>query len=158
MAKTDYVQFNFRLNLNNPHHLKIYRTLTDLNTDIHKSRTNFIVEALSEYIGGISDDNLTKDGARNKTTYARREDLEQMEERVTAKVMKEVAEFMSRAALESQGFGNPIIQMMQQVIQAGKQPQAAIQPAGDAPLDLEEPDAALEEMAVLFSQDNYGEE
>ena len=38
MARKDVEQFNLRLNLNNPNHLKIYRTFQDLNTDIHKSR------------------------------------------------------------------------------------------------------------------------
>ena len=46
MARKDVEQFNLRLNLNNPNHLKIYRTFQDLNTDIHKSRNNFIIEAL----------------------------------------------------------------------------------------------------------------
>lgn len=44
MARKDVEQFNLRLNLNNPNHLKIYRTFQDLNTDIHKSRNNFIIE------------------------------------------------------------------------------------------------------------------
>ena len=50
MARKDVEQFNLRLNLNNPNHLKIYRTFQDLNTDIHKSRNNFIIEALLRYI------------------------------------------------------------------------------------------------------------
>lgn len=36
-------QYSFHLNLNNPDHLKIYRTLEDLNTDIHKSVSNFVI-------------------------------------------------------------------------------------------------------------------
>lgn len=59
MARKDVEQFNLRLNLNNSNHLKIYRTFQDLNTDIHKSRNNFIIEALLRYINGISDEDLT---------------------------------------------------------------------------------------------------
>ena len=64
MARKDVEQFNLRLNLNNPNHLKIYRTFQDLNTDIHKSRNNFIIEALLRYINGISDEDLTFTGAK----------------------------------------------------------------------------------------------
>lgn len=39
-------QYSFHLNLNNPDHLKIYRTLEDLNTDIHKSVSNFVIKAV----------------------------------------------------------------------------------------------------------------
>lgn len=47
-------QYSFHLNLNNPDHLKIYRTLEDLNTDIHKSVSNFVIKALIQYINNAS--------------------------------------------------------------------------------------------------------
>ena len=47
-------QYSFHLNLNNPDHLKIYRTLEDLNTDIHKSVSNFVIKAIIQYINGAS--------------------------------------------------------------------------------------------------------
>ena len=60
MARKDVEQFNLRLNLNNPNHLKIYRTFQDLNTDIHKSRNNFIIEALLRYIQELKTQPLMK--------------------------------------------------------------------------------------------------
>ena len=53
-------QYSFHLNLNNPDHLKIYRTLEDLNTDIHKSVSNFVIKAIIQYINGASKPSLTK--------------------------------------------------------------------------------------------------
>ena len=49
-------QYSFHLNLNNPDHLKIYRTLEDLNTDIHKSVSNFVIKAVIQYINDASTD------------------------------------------------------------------------------------------------------
>ena len=155
MARTDYVQYNFRLNLNKPEHLKIYRVLTDLNLDIHKSRTNFIIDALSRYINGVPDENLTNEGERSE--YITRQDLEQMEFRITEKVMQEVARIVGRAVMESHSFANPFMQMVPQAWQGGQQVYVP-QGTGQAGEDTENPDKALEEMAMLFSQDNYGEE
>ena len=155
MARTDYVQYNFRLNLNKPEHLKIYRVLTDLNLDIHKSRTNFIIDALIRYINGVPDENLTNEGERSE--YITRQDLEQMEFRITEKVMQEVAKIVGRAVMESHSFTNPFMQMVPQAWQGGQQVYAP-QGTGHTGEDTENPDKALEEMAMLFSQDNYGEE
>lgn len=69
MARKDVEQFNLRLNLNNPNHLKIYRTFQDLNTDIHKSRNNFIIEALLRYINGISDVILCQEKVQIKNDF-----------------------------------------------------------------------------------------
>ena len=50
MAKSrDSKQFSFRVNFNNPDHLKVYRTLMDLNLDIHKSVSSFVIKALVQY-------------------------------------------------------------------------------------------------------------
>ena len=59
-------QYSFHLNLNNPDHLKIYRTLEDLNTDIHKSVSNFVIKAIIQYINGASKSSLTKSGKNEK--------------------------------------------------------------------------------------------
>ena len=59
-------QYSFHLNLNNPDHLKIYRTLEDLNTDIHKSVSNFVIKAVIQYINDASRSSLTKSGKNEK--------------------------------------------------------------------------------------------
>lgn len=66
-------QYSFHLNLNNPDHLKIYRTLEDLNTDIHKSVSNFVIKAVIQYINDASRASLTKSGMsqdKAKATFA----------------------------------------------------------------------------------------
>lgn len=138
MARKDVEQFNLRLNLNNPNHLKIYRTFQDLNTDIHKSRNNFIIEALLRYINGISDEDLTFTGAKKKQEadrYVTQSEIAELETRITAKVMKEVAEMMGRAALGNQGMMiNPM--MMQSYMQMAQTTQQ------EAPKENETSDSA----------------
>ena len=160
MARKDVEQFNLRLNLNNPNHLKIYRTFQDLNTDIHKSRNNFIIEALLRYINGSSEEALTISGAKKKQEedgFVTRSELAGLENRITTKVMKEVAEFMSRAALNSQSIMNPF--MMQSYMQMGQEARQAPQKEREADTgEVEEADPALKEMSLLFSQGDFGEE
>ena len=153
MPRSDYLQYNFRLNLNNPDHLRVYRTLTDLNRDIHKSKSSFIVTALLRYIDGASMDELTNEGAKQKKDIITREEYEQLVSRVTA--LENVLEFMSRAALTNTGLGNPYMQMIQFAMQ-NTMKQENLQTV--TPGEQEEAEKALEEMAMLFSQEHYGEE
>ena len=157
MARKDVVQYNLRLNLNNPNHLKIFRTLQDLNTDIHKSRNNFITEALLRYINCSSEDELTNSGAKKKQEengFVTRSELVELESIITAKVMKEVAEFMSRAALSNQNMMNPL--MMQSYMQMIPNNQQMSEENRTTDKDeLEKTDSTLEEMSLLFSQGNF---
>ncbi|MEE0963353.1 MAG: hypothetical protein U0L73_03920 [Ruminococcus bromii] len=160
MARKDVEQFNLRLNLNNPNHLKIYRTFQDLNTDIHKSRNNFIIEALLRYINGISDEDLTFTGAKKKQEadrYVTQSEIAELETRITAKVMKEVAEMMGRAALGNQGMMiNPM--MMQSYMQMAQTTQQEAPKENETKDVIEEEDATLQEMSLMFAQGEFGKE
>lgn len=161
MARKDVEQYNLRLNLNNPNHLKIFRTFQDLNTDIHKSRNNFIIEALLRYINGSNDEDLTNSGAKKKQEecgFVTHKELMELESRITAKVMKEVAEMLGRAALGSQGMMmNPM--MLQNYMQMSRTGQKEVQNEDVTDNnEQEETDATLEEMSVLFAQGGFGEE
>ena len=153
MAKDDYVPCSFRLNLNNPSHLKVYRVLSDLNLEIHKSKTNFIIAAILSYIGVKTDAELTNQGAKEleeRKGYATREELYEMESRITVKVMKEVAEIMSKAALANQETSN--FGMTQQ-----NMPQSESSTESNKTPE-EKPDATLEEMSLMFANGDFGEE
>lgn len=79
MSKEDGNQHSFRLNLNNPNHLLIHKTLNDLNKDIHKSKSNFIINALLKYINGYSEEELTNSAAEQrakKEGYVTRKEIE----------------------------------------------------------------------------------
>ena len=160
MARKDVEQFNLRLNLNNPNHLKIYRTFQDLNTDIHKSRNNFIIEALLRYINGISEEDLTITGAKKKQEadrYVTQSEIAELETRITAKVMKEVAEMMGIAALGNQGMMiNPM--MMQSYMQMAQTTEQEAPKENETKDVTEEEDATLQEMSLMFAQGEFGKE
>lgn len=109
-------QYSFHLNLNNPDHLKIYRTLEDLNTDIHKSVSNFVIKAIIQYINGASKSSLTKSGKNEKENlegYVTRQELAEANLLLKAEVMKEVAQLFGNAAMNTQHLVTP--ELMQQI-------------------------------------------
>ena len=150
-------QYSFHLNLNNPDHLKIYRTLEDLNTDIHKSVSNFVIKAVIQYINDASRSSLTKSGKNEKENlegYVTRQELSEAKLQIKADVMKEVAQLFGDAAMNTQQVVTPALmqQMMSMIPENAEKKKDSDKPE-------EEPtDAALEEMSVLFAQGNFGEE
>ena len=126
-------QYSFHLNLNNPDHLKIYRTLEDLNTDIHNH--------------GASRASLTKSGKNEKENlegYVTRQELSEAKLQIKADVMKEVAQLFGNAAMNTQQVVTPAFmqQMMQMIPENAEQKKDS-----DKPEEETEPtDAALKEM------------
>ena len=152
-------QYSFHLNLNNPDHLKIYRTLEDLNTDIHKSVSNFVIKAVIQYINDASRSSLTKSGKNEKETlegYVTRQELSEAKLQIKADVMKEVAQLFGNAAMNTQQVVTPALmqQMMSMIPENAEKKKDSDKPEEEA----EPTDAALEEMSVLFAQGNFGEE
>ena len=152
-------QYSFHLNLDNPDHLKVYRTLEDLNTDIHRSISNFVVKAVVQYINGASRSSLTMTGKEEKDNlegFVTRQELGEAKLQIKAEVMKEVAQLFGNAAMNTQQVVTPAFmqQMMQTIPENAEQKKDS-----DKPKEETEPtDAALEEMSVLFAQGNFGEE
>ena len=91
MAKTDVIRYTLRLNLNNPVHLEIHEALRSLNTDIYKSQNIFMIEAISRYING---DGKGTDDPERMDTEAKKKEQEELEKRVTDRVMKEMMAFL----------------------------------------------------------------
>ena len=60
MPKENVAGFSLRLNLDNEQHMRIYKVLHDLNVDIHKSKNQFMVEALDFYIRSFEEEELVK--------------------------------------------------------------------------------------------------
>jgi hypothetical protein len=91
--KDDVIQYTFRLNLTNEDHLEIHQTLQSLNKGVYKSQNNFIMDSILRNIRNYTREELLSDAAleqENNAGYINRKDLENLEQRVTEKVMKEV--------------------------------------------------------------------
>ena len=50
MSRDDSILYSFRLNINNPEHLKLHKILRDLDTSVYKSKSNFIIEILKNFL------------------------------------------------------------------------------------------------------------
>lgn len=60
MARKQYEQFCLRFSLDNPEHVKLFRILNNLDTDIYRSKNQFVLEALDAYVSGKSIEELCK--------------------------------------------------------------------------------------------------
>lgn len=91
--KDDVIQYTFRLNLTNHDHLAIHQILQNLNKGVYKSQNNFITDSILRNIRNYTREELLSDAAleqEHNTEYIKRIELEDLEQRVTGKVMKEV--------------------------------------------------------------------
>jgi restriction endonuclease Mrr len=152
-------QYTFRINFNNPDHLKVYRTLEDLNLKIHKSVSSFVIKAILFYIKSYSEEGITNSGLENKANkegYVTRQELEEIESRIRMDVIKEVAQMLSDSVLKSQNGMSP--EMFQQMMQMMKSQTGNEGSKSGNDSNSEETDAALEEMSLLFASGNFGEE
>lgn len=60
MARKQYEQFCLRFSMENPTHVKLFRIINNLDSDIYRSKNQFIMEALEAYVSGKSIDELCK--------------------------------------------------------------------------------------------------
>ena len=137
-------QYCFRISLDNPEHLRVYRTLEDLNLNIHKSISSFVVKALLAYIKSADDSELTNTGMAEKDrqeVIITKEYIDKIKNEIRIDVLKEVARMINDMNINNQRMNN-----------------SAEKPEQESQREEEKPDAALEEMSVLFSQGGFGEE
>ena len=91
MAKDNLLYYSFRLNVNNPQHVKINNVLKDLDPE-YKSKNQFLVDAAEFYIDHMGEENITVSGAERKAArkgYVTRAEYDEMKERLKQEVMTE---------------------------------------------------------------------
>jgi len=108
--KDDVIQYTFRLNLTNQEHLTIHQTLQNLNKGIHKSQNQFITDSILRNIRNYAREELLSEAALEQelgTGYIKRKELEDLEQRVTDKVMKEVVNLLCSSLAGRAGVSAP---------------------------------------------------
>lgn len=86
MGKGNIVYHNLRMNLDNEQHRRVHSVLAELNTDVHKSVNQFLIDAADSYISRIAGNELTKEPEQTgECLYVRREELEQMGESLNSR-------------------------------------------------------------------------
>lgn len=160
MAKKDYAkQYCFRLNLDNPDHLRVYRVLEDLNLNIHRSISNFVVKALLSYIKGNDASMMTnkgKDEADKNNGYVSKKELDGIKKQIRDEVLGDVINIISNTALVNQSAMNQVY--MQQLMTLKTDHQDIGKVSKSSSSEESKPDDTLEEMSLLFANGNFGEE
>ena len=99
MAKSNICYHNVRLNLDNEQHCRIHKVLAELNTEIHKSVNQFIVDAVDYYIRSLNDESLVKGAGEPKKDagYITREDLDGIRSELKNEVKNEIIMLLGAA-------------------------------------------------------------
>ena len=99
MAKSNICYHNVRLNLDNEQHCRVHKVLAELNTDIHKSVNQFIVDAVDYYIRSLNDESLVKGAGEQKKEagYITREDLDGIRSDLKNEVKNEIIMLLGAA-------------------------------------------------------------
>ena len=99
MAKSNICYHNVRLNLDNEQHCRIHKVLAELNTEIHKSVNQFIVDAVDYYIHSLNDESLVKGAGEPKKDagYITREDLDGIRSELKNEVKNEIIMLLGAA-------------------------------------------------------------
>lgn len=96
MAANDIVQYNLRLNLNNPIHLKIHQRLLNVNTDIYKSKNKYLVKTLYRGLFGENEnfDEIKELEPINLKDIVQKKELPEIERRIEGKIMEEMIKLL----------------------------------------------------------------
>lgn len=80
MARSKFRNFTIRLSGENEQHIKVRNLLEDLNMDIHKSKSQFIIDAIEFYFDSFDEAELTNSGYERqqkcREEYVLREEME----------------------------------------------------------------------------------
>jgi hypothetical protein len=132
----------FRLNINNPDHLKIHKILRDLDLSIYKSKSSFIVEILKAHLLGdgeyvpLSDSDVAQQGG-----YVTKEYVDNLKADIRKELENEIR----------QELFNMVISAISGVGQAVKMEQTQSVKKNDTGVNDEETDKLMEELTNRWS-------
>lgn len=78
MARENLIYNSFRLNMNNPQHVKINNVLKNLNPKIFKSRNQFIADAVEFYSEHYGDESFIEHNEEHDIQFVTREEIEEI--------------------------------------------------------------------------------
>lgn len=111
MENNNCRHMSIRLNYDNPEHVRIMDMLDDLNTEVHKSKNQFILTAITYYMDSIKSGDLTYSGRREQeereARFATKEDVEAAVAGMSRTIKTELYEELIRF-LGSMAFGTAV--------------------------------------------------
>ncbi|MCD8039279.1 MAG: hypothetical protein LUE96_09385 [Lachnospiraceae bacterium] len=104
MGKGNIVYHNLRMNLDNEQHRRVHLVLSDLNTDVHKSVNQFLIDAADSYISRLAGSELTNKGQQSgECPYITKEDMEQLRREMKDELQKEMIVLLGSALTGNKG-------------------------------------------------------
>lgn len=121
MGKGNIVYHNLRMNLDNEQHRRVHLVLSDLNTDVHKSVNQFLIDAADAYINRLAGNELTNDDKpkTGESLYVTREDLEKMRKEIRDDLQREMIIILGSALTGSRGMTMPEVRTEKENVAAG---------------------------------------
>lgn len=89
MAKDNLITNTFRLNMNNPTHVKINNVLKNLNPKIYKSRNQFLIDAAVFFIEHYGDESFMERKEGEEIHFVTQDELEVIKKEMIQNAMTE---------------------------------------------------------------------
>ena len=102
IAKGNIVYHNMRMNLDNEQHRRIHQVLAKLNTEIHKSVNQFLIDAEDFYIRSFQEEGLFKE-SKKETKYISWQDLENVRRELREEMKNEIIILLGTALTKGTG-------------------------------------------------------
>lgn len=116
--KDNIVYHNMRMNLDNEQHRRIHMVLTDLNTNVHKSVNQFLIDATDAYIRKLEGNELTNEekAQPEEHLYITREDLEKIRREIKDELQKEMISILGSALITGKVIQMPEVRSVKEVV------------------------------------------
>lgn len=102
MAGGDIVRFSLRLNLKNEQHANIYKVLSELDKDVHKSENLFIIKAIDFYIQSFEDEYfMNRSEQKKREKYVTIDELEGIRKEMESGLKDELIRLLGSAIMGS---------------------------------------------------------
>lgn len=119
--KDNIVYHNMRMNLDNEQHRRIHMILSNLNTDVHKSVNQFLIDATDAYIKKLEGSELTNEEKPESKDcqYITKEDLDKIRREIKEELQREMIIILGAAFTGGRGIQMPEIKIEKESPQNG---------------------------------------
>ena len=116
--KDNIVYHNMRMNLDNEQHRRIHVVLTDLNTNVHKSVNQFLIDATDAYIRKLEGNELTNEekAQSEEHLYITRDDLDKIRREIKDELQKEMISILGSALITGKVIQMPEVRAVREVV------------------------------------------
>lgn len=111
MGKGNIVYHNLRMNLDNEQHRRVHSVLAELNTNVHKSVNQFLIDAADSYISRLAGNELIRETEQPEgCPYVKRDELKELRREIKEELQREIIVTLGAALV-----GGKVIQMPQTI-------------------------------------------